>query len=66
MSEEQQVAREFSRSLAAEHKIDLALYARAEEAFGRKGIVDMIHLISLYMGTSALLNAFAVPVPAED
>ena len=65
LSGEQQVAHEFSRALAAEHKIEASLYGRAEQAFGRKGIVDMIHLISLYMGTSALLNAFAVPAPSE-
>lgn len=65
MPDDQRIAHEFARSLAAEHKIDPALYARTEAAFGRKGVVDMIHLIALYMGTSALLNAFAVPVPEE-
>ena len=66
MPDDQRVAHEFARSLAAEHKVAPELYARAEETFGRKGIVDMIHLTSLYMGTSALLNAFAVPVPTGD
>ena len=63
LSGEELVAHEFARSLAAEHRIDPGLYARAVEAFGPKGVVDMVHLTSLYMGTSALLNAFAVPVP---
>ncbi len=63
LSDEQRVAHEFSRTLAGEHKVDSRLYAQAEEAFGRKGVVDMIHLTSLYMATSALLNAFAVPTP---
>ncbi len=66
LPDDQRVAHEFSRSLAAEHKIAPDLYAKAEKAFGPKGVVDMIHLISLYMGTSAMLNAFAVPVPAEN
>ena len=66
LPEEQQAAHEFSRALAADHKVDAALYARAEKAFGRKGVVDMIHLITLYMGTSALLNAFAVPTPERN
>ena len=64
LPDDQRVAHEFARSLAAEHKVAPELYAEAEETFGRAGITDMIHLISLYMGTSALLNAFAVPVPA--
>ncbi len=63
LPDDQRVAHEFARRLAAEHEIDPNLYARAEEAFGRKGVVDMIHLTSLYMGTSALLNALAIPVP---
>ena len=65
LSEEQSIAHTFSRTLASEHKVDAALYAQAEKAFGRKGLVDMIHLIGLYMATSALLNAFAVPAPAS-
>lgn len=66
MPDDQRIAHEFARRLAAEHQVDAALYAKAEAAFGRKGVVDMIHLTSLYMGTSALLNAFAVPVPDEQ
>ena len=64
LSDEQRVAHEFARSLCAGHQIAPELYARAEETFGRAGIVDLVHLTSLYMGTSALLNAFAVPVPS--
>ncbi len=64
LSDEQRVAHEFARSLSATHEIAPELYAHAEEMFGRAGVVDMIHLTSLYMGTSALLNAFAVPVPS--
>ena len=63
LSDEQAVAHAFSRALAGEHRVDPGLYARAEDAFGRKGVVDMIHLVSLYMATSALLNAFDVPTP---
>lgn len=63
LSDEQAVAHAFSHALASERKVDPDLYARAEQAFGRKGVVDMIHLVSLYMATSALLNAFAVPTP---
>ena len=66
LPDDQRVAHEFARQLAAEHKVAPERYAEAEKTFGRAGIVDMIHLISLYMGTSALLNAFAVPVPAGD
>ena len=63
LPDDQRIAHEFVRCLATEHRVDAALYAEAEAAFGRKGVVDVIHLTGLYMGTSALLNAFAVPVP---
>ena len=66
LPDDQRVAHEFARRLAAEHGIDPGLYAQAEETFGRKGEVDMIHLTSLYMGTSALLNALAIPVPGGN
>ena len=65
LSDEQAVAHAFSRALAGEHQVATDLYVRAEQTFGRKGVVDMIHLISLYMATSALLNAFAVPTPED-
>ncbi len=65
LPDDQRIAHEFSRRLAAEHQIDPGLYVEVEKTFGRKGVVDMVHLVSLYMGTSAMLNAFAVPVPEE-
>lgn len=65
LSDDERVAHEFARGLAAEHRIDPALYPRAVDAFGKKGVVDMIHLVSLYMATSALLNVFAVPTPED-
>lgn len=34
------------------------------DAFGRPGVVNMVYLIGNYLTTSALLNAFDVPVPA--
>ena len=48
------VAHEFTRSLVADHKVDRELYLRAVEAFGEKGVVDMIYLAGNYMTVSAL------------
>lgn len=36
---------------------------RAEQAFGHKGLVDMVMLIGLYNTTCSIINAFEVPVP---
>ncbi len=60
---EELTAHRFVRAVAAEHRVDDALFHEAERTFGRKTLVDMLHLASLYMGVSSLLNAFEVPVP---
>ena len=64
LSIEESAAHEFTRALAAEHRVDSELYKRTVELFGAKGVVDMIHLAGNYMTVSALLNAFEVPAPA--
>ena len=66
LSIDESVAHEFTRSLVADHKVDRELYLRAVEAFGEKGIVDMIYLAGNYMTVSALLNAFEVPAPGKE
>jgi hypothetical protein len=38
-------------------------YARAEQAFGHEGLVDMVLLIGLYSSACALINAFEVSGP---
>lgn len=53
----------FTRQLADTRVVDDGLYREAKTMFGEKGLVDMVNLIGLYLATSALLNAFAVPAP---
>ena len=65
LSDDESAAHAFARQLAADHRVDDATYQVAEKQFGPAGIVDLIHLVTLYMGTSALLNAFAIPVPKD-
>jgi 4-carboxymuconolactone decarboxylase len=62
-SEEEEIAYDFTRQLALEHRIDPETYASAAEAFGYKGLVDMVLLIGLYMATCAIINAFEVTDP---
>ena len=62
---EELTAYTFTHQLVTEHAVDDDLYARAINAFGEKGVVDMIHLIGLYMVTCAFLNAFEVPIPPQ-
>ena len=56
-------AHRFTDELVRTHRVSDATYAAAEEAFGREGVLDMVHLTGMYLATSALLNAFEVPAP---
>ncbi len=61
---EELTAYRFARAMAVDHRVSPELYAEAKTAFGHKGLVDMLHLVGLYMTTAVMLNAFEVPVPA--
>ncbi len=56
-------AHRFTDQLVRTHRVDDEAYAAAEQAFGRDGVLDMVHLIGMYLATSAMLNAFEVPAP---
>ena len=64
LSAEERLAQMFTWQLITEHHISEALFADASAVFGVKGIVDLIFLAGCYDTISALLNAFAVPVPS--
>jgi 4-carboxymuconolactone decarboxylase len=59
------LAQKLTLELVTDRKISDETYRAAEEAFGRRGVVDMTFLIGEYLWTSAALNAFDVPVPSD-
>jgi 4-carboxymuconolactone decarboxylase len=61
--EQEASAYEFTRQLTYERRVDSETYDRAAQAFGPKGLVDMVLLIGLYSTTCAIINAFDVPAP---
>jgi 4-carboxymuconolactone decarboxylase len=61
--EQEATAYEFTRQLLDEYRIDSETYARSAEAFGHKGLVDVVVLIGLYLTICTLINAFEVSVP---
>ena len=63
LSDEESAAYRFAYSLASSKKVDTATYQQAIKAAGEEGVVDMVHLISLYLTTSTFLNAFEIPAP---
>ncbi|MEJ2859930.1 carboxymuconolactone decarboxylase family protein [Actinomycetospora flava] len=56
-------AHRFTDELVRTHRVTPETYATAEETFGRDGVLDMVHLVGMYLATSALLNAFEIPAP---
>lgn len=56
-------AHRFTDQLVRTHAVDDETYAAALEVFDQQGVLDMVHLIGMYLATSAVLNAFDVPAP---
>ena len=53
----------FARQLVVGGGVDDATFARAVEALGRQGVVELASLCGYYTLVSFTLNAFAVPLP---
>jgi 4-carboxymuconolactone decarboxylase len=65
-NEQEAIAHEFTQQLVDEHRVDAETYARADHAFGHKGLVDMVLLIGLYLATCSLINAFEIPAIEQE
>ena len=63
MSDSERLAFLFAHAFLHDHRVPAELYSRVEQTFGRQGVMDMVHLTSLYMMTSMLLNVFEIAAP---
>jgi 4-carboxymuconolactone decarboxylase len=63
LSNDEMLAARFAQQLTAERRVDAALYAEAERAYGPRGLVDLTLLVGFFHTTCAVLNAFEVPAP---
>ena len=63
LTQDERTAHLLVQAVVAEHRVPEPLFAAAVTAFGHRGLADMLHLVGLYLAVSAILNAFAVPVP---
>ena len=57
---------EVASSLHVRHALDDELYGRAVDAFGERGLVEIIGTIGFYSMVSMTLNAFRVPVAGVE
>jgi 4-carboxymuconolactone decarboxylase len=64
LSDDEKLAARFAQQLTAERRVDAALYAEAERAYGQRALVDLTLLVGFFHTTCALLNAFEIPAPS--
>ena len=63
LGKEETIAAELTRQLSTAHRVDDALYQRAENLFGTKGLTDIAMLAGIYHTVSLTLNLFEIPPP---
>jgi 4-carboxymuconolactone decarboxylase len=66
LPKEEQLAQQFTKQLALERTVSQELFDRAKDAFGVRGVVDMVFLAGCYETVCSLLNTFAVPAPVDE
>ncbi len=65
LPEEERLAQQFTKQLALERTVSRAVFDQAKDAFGVRGLVDMVFLAGCYETVCSLLNTFAVPAPRQ-
>jgi 4-carboxymuconolactone decarboxylase len=66
MKDDEDIVWEFTTQLRRDHNVDDAVYARALEKFGERGIVDLIAVNGYYDVVSMTLNVARVAPPAGE
>ncbi|MFD3482935.1 carboxymuconolactone decarboxylase family protein [Streptomyces sp. NPDC058665] len=56
----------FTTELLTAHRVSDATYDQALHAFGRDGVLDLVHLVAMYVEQAVMLNAFDTPAPRVD
>jgi len=54
-----------AHALLRVHRLDDALYAEAHDAFGERGLVELVTTVGYYCLISLTLNAFEIPLAPE-
>jgi hypothetical protein len=59
----EKIAARLARELSTRHRVEDALYRKAEQAFGRTGLFDIVALMGLYHTVCTVLTLIEVPAP---
>jgi 4-carboxymuconolactone decarboxylase len=63
MTSEEAVVYDFCTALHRTHFVDEAIYARAVNAFGERGVMDLVGVSGYYTLVSMVLNVAEIPLP---
>lgn len=63
---DEQLIYDFCTGVLDEQQVDDATYARGLELLGERGLIDLMATLTHYTVVSLTLNAFEVPVAADD
>jgi len=63
VAEKEAVTIELGRELFGQRKVSSETFAHALRLYGKKGLVDLVSLMSQYTATAALLTAFDIQLP---
>jgi 4-carboxymuconolactone decarboxylase len=63
LSDHEKIAARLARELSTSHRVGDELYREAEQAFGRKGLFDMVAVMGVYHTVCSALALFEVPAP---
>ena len=59
------VAAQFVRELVTTYRVSNDLFHATQAAFGREGIVDLVHVASTQLGVAMMLNALQIPATTD-
>ncbi|NWF57580.1 MAG: carboxymuconolactone decarboxylase family protein [Syntrophaceae bacterium] len=66
MRPDEEVIYDFCTTLHREHFVDDALFERAVETLGERGVIDLIAVNGFYGAVSMVLNVAQIPVPPGE
>lgn len=61
--DDESIVHDFAIALHNDHRVNDALYARAEAALGTAGVVELVGILGYYTLICMTINAFNVPLP---
>jgi 4-carboxymuconolactone decarboxylase len=65
MKPDEEVVYDFCTTLHREHFIDEALFKRAMETLGERGVIDLVAVSGFYVAVSMVLNVAEIPIPPD-